>query len=179
MKFNCFSIFLQEVIRSHLPDLGASQEELDEYMKNPTQLGPIENMETHPFYNDRPCKTFNIMSRLIKHQGLDHAKVVTNAVEIQEGLPKALMDRIGVVDDLMPESEEMAQQILKDSKIFDATQRLLPKNVFVPNIGWNAVLDRLNRPLPYPDPDFSFGRKVRREYGIPIARQKYDLHSAL
>ena len=172
-----FCFHLQEVIRSYLPDIGTSQEELDEYLKNPTQLGPIEDDETHPFYNDRPCKTFNIMSRLIKHQGLDHAKVVTNAVEIQEGLPNALKDRISAVDDLMPKSEELAIRVLKDSKIFDATQKLLPKNVFVPNIGWNPVLDRLNRPLPYPDPDFSFGRKARREYGIPMARQKYDSYS--
>ena len=72
----------------------------------------------------------------------------------------------------MPHGEEMMKQILNDCIIFDATQVKLPKNVRVPNVGWNSVLDGLRRKLPYPEPEFSWSYNMRREYGIPKSRQK-------
>ena len=70
------------------------------------------------------------------------------------------------------ESEEMMKDILLESRVFDATQKKLPKNKAVPNINWDPVIDRMHRPLPYEKGDFSWGRNVRREYGIPKSRMK-------
>jgi len=165
----------QEVLRPFLPDLGTSDEELQEYTKNATVQGPIENQEDHPYYNERVCKEFNAISRLIKYEGLNQAKSLTNTVEIQEGLPTTLLEKIASIDGIMPYSEALMMRILQDSMIFDATQTKLPKNVFVPHIGWTPVIDQMNRPLPYPEPKFSFGRNVRREYGIPNTRKNLNM----
>ena len=117
----------QEVLRPFLPDLGTSDEELQEYTKNATVQGPIENQEDHPYYNERVCKEFNAISRLIKYEGLNQAKSLTNTVEIQEGLPTTLLEKIASIDGIMPYSEALMMRILQDSMIFDATQTKLPK----------------------------------------------------
>ena len=110
-----------------MPDLGTSDEELQEYTKNATVQGPIENQEDHPYYNERVCKEFNAISRLIKYEGLNQAKSLTNTVEIQEGLPTTLLEKIASIDGIMPYSEALMMRILQDSMIFDATQTKLPK----------------------------------------------------
>ena len=163
---------MQEIIRPHLPAVETSEEELKSYLKNSPELSPIKEPTEHPYYHEKPCKTFNKISRLIKHAGLDQAKVLTNTVQIKEGLPNQLLHKLNEVTDIMPQSEDIMKDILLESRVFDATQMKLPRNVAVPNIGWNPVIDRMHRPLPYEEGPFSWGRSTRLEYGIPKNRKK-------
>jgi len=164
----------QEIIRPHLPTVETSEEELKKYLDNNPEKKPISSITEHPDYQDVPCKLFNHISKLIKHAGLDQAKVLTNSVQIEEGLPRNLIDKIAKVSDILPQSEELMKDILLDSRVFDATQIKLPKNVAVPHIGWDPVVDRMHRPHPYELGDFSWGRNVRREYGIPKHRKNLN-----
>jgi len=164
----------EEIIRPHLPVVNTSDEELKEYLDNYPEKKAIRSVTEHPYYHERPAKTFDHVTRLIKHGGLNQAKVLTNSVQIEEGLPKNLSEKIAKVGDILPQSEEIMKSILLDSRVFDATQTKLPRNVAVPYIGWNAVVDRMHRPNPYEQGDFSWGRKTRREYGIPNNRKNLN-----
>ena len=166
------SFILQEIIRPHLPAVETSEEELNSYLKNTPELSPIKDQTEHPYYHQKPCKKFTNISRLIKHAGLDQAKVLTNTVQIKEGLPNKLLEKLNKVKDIMPQSEDITKDILLESRVFDATQKKLPRNSAVPNIGWNPVIDRMHRPLPYEEGPFSWGRNTRLEYGIPNNRKK-------
>merc|ERR1719336_1386973 len=66
---------LEEVIRPHLPVVETSEEELNEYLDNFPERKPITTATEHPDYHSVPCKMFNETTRLIKHGGLDQAKV--------------------------------------------------------------------------------------------------------
>lgn len=163
----------EEIIRSHLPAVDTSEEELNEYLNHSPEYAPVNEITDHPNYHHVPCKIFNTMTRLIKHAGLDQAKVLTNSVQVEDGLPKRLTEKIAEVPNIVKvkESEEMMKDILLESRVFDATQKKLPKNKAVRNINWDPVIDRMHRPLPYEKGDFSWGRNVRREYGIPQSRK--------
>lgn len=151
--------------------MGTTQEELEEYESISPELKPFEHPEDHPHYHSTPCKKFNHMSRLIKGAGFEQAKVLTNSVEIHEGLPQRLTKVMDKASQLIPNRDEIVSNILMESRVFDATQKLLPRNVAVPNIGWNPVIDRMYRPLPYPESSYSWGRVAKRQYGIPKSRQ--------
>ena len=89
-----------------------SEDELNSYLKNTPELSPIKDQTEHPYYHQKPCKKFNNISRLIKHAGLDQAKVLTNTVQIKEGLPDKLLDKLNKVKDIMPQSEDIMKDIL-------------------------------------------------------------------
>ena len=146
--------------------------EEDYWTKNPTVLPELKKNESHPFYNERPAYTFNFLTRLIKGQGLEQAKTLTNTVEIESGLPKRLSDSVSKMEKLLPNRDELIAKVLLNARVFDATQKKLPVNKAVPNIGWNVVRDKMHRDLPYPEGDFSWGWNARREYGIPVKRKK-------
>ena len=118
---------LQEIIRPHLPAVETSEEELNSYLKNTPELSPITDQTEHPYYHQKPCKKFNNISRLIKHAGLDQAKVLTNTIQIKEGLPVKLLEKLNKVKDIMPQSEDIMKDILLESRVFDATQKKLPR----------------------------------------------------
>ena len=149
-----------------------SDEELEKYQKSDPVIEKITDPMDHPDYHHKPCKLFNKVSRLIKYKGIEQAKCLTNSVSIETGLPNRILKTMEKVGELMPDAEERIQDVLMESCVFDATQKKLPRNAAVPNIGWNAVIDRMHRPLPYPEPKFSWGRGVRREYGIPNGRKR-------
>jgi hypothetical protein len=164
----------EDCIRSYLPkDETFSEEEKEACLQDPAELSAISDKTLHPFYHERPVRTFYVNSRLIMGAGLEQAKVLTNSVQIEEGLPKSLVNKIASIDGILPQGEDIMRQVLQDARIFDATQKILPRNKAVPNINWNPVIDRMHRLLPYPDGSFSWGRNPRREYGIPITRKKY------
>ena len=110
MEFNWYLcckhnfMLLQEIIRPHLPTVETSEEELKKYLDNNPEIKPISSFKEHPDYQDVPCKLFNHISRLIKHAGLDQAKVLTNSVQIEEGLPRILTDKIAKVSDILPQT---------------------------------------------------------------------------
>ena len=91
-SLNCI---IQEIIRSHLPAVDTSEEELNEYLNHSPEYAPVNEITDHPNYHHVPCKIFNTMTRLIKHAGLDQAKVLTNSVQVEDGLPKRLTEKIG------------------------------------------------------------------------------------
>ena len=64
------------------------------------------------------------------------------------------------------------ESLVKDTQIFDATQEKLKKSWAVPYIGWHPVEDKMSSKMPYDVTAMSWGRKVKREYGIPLARKK-------
>ena len=67
---------------------------------------------------------------------------LTNTAMYFDTLPDSITKRVERLDLANSFGEETFQELLKESRIYDATQTLLPRNVFVPNIGWNAVIDR-------------------------------------
>ena len=115
-----------------------SEEEEAKFRKDPVEKKAftLENEHEHPNYQSRRCKTFDYRTM----PSLDQALNLTNTA-LFDGLPALLQDNLKKA--LLPDGgEEAVQQALKDSRIFDATQIKLPRNVFVPNIGWNSVIDR-------------------------------------
>ena len=66
--------------------------------------------------------------------------------------------------------DEHVQNFIKESILFDATQRKLPKRIKHPYMNWNPVIDKMNRPLPY-EPKATYNWGFAREYGIPIKRR--------
>jgi hypothetical protein len=53
---------------------------------------PVPYDETHPLYHSRSCYEYHENSALI--EGIQQAQVLTNTVEIKQGLPVALTDII-------------------------------------------------------------------------------------
>ena len=95
-------------------------------------------------------------------------KVLLKTVEVEPGLPQKILDstRTEIC------SNDLIKSVVKDTHMFDATQTKLQKSWNVPYVGWHPVEDRMFRPMPYDVTAMSWGRKVRREYGIPLARKK-------
>ena len=67
---------------------------------------------------------------------------LTNTAMYFDSLPDSITKRVERLDLVNSFGEDTFQELLKESRIFDATQTLLPRNVFVPNIGWNPVIDK-------------------------------------
>ena len=85
---------------------------------------------------------------------------------------------VALGESAVPESEviegqeETVSNLLKEVWMFDSTQKLLPKQIAVPNIGWHPVIDRMFRPMPYDAENMpSWQRSMPRSYGIPRRRQ--------
>ena len=127
------------MFRPYLPDLKLSEEEEATIQKNSfveKKAFTLDNVEhEHPYFQNRKCKTFDIKTMPSLNQALN----LTNTALFQ-GLPSLLQDNL--VKAVLPDGGEIAvQQVLKDSRMFDATQIKLPKNIYVPHIGWNPVID--------------------------------------
>lgn len=99
--------------------------------------------ENHPKWKARPCLTFKDDNVLL--EGLNQAKLLTNTVEIQEGLPENF-----VLPELSEEINQLVKEIILASHVFDGEQVKLPR-----------VIDPLR-------PAFKF----RRSYGISEQRVK-------
>lgn len=81
---------------------------------------PIVFDETHPDWHTEPLLFYKDENVLL--EGLNQAKVLTKTVELQEGLPETI-----VLKDIPKEIDTFAKQIVKNSQIFDAEQKKLPK----------------------------------------------------
>lgn len=75
---------------------------------------------THPNWHDRICYTYKDHNVLL--DGLPQAKIITNTVEIAEGLPDNL-----VLDDFPAEINRNVRRAILNSHLFDAEQEKLPK----------------------------------------------------
>jgi hypothetical protein len=91
-------------------------------------------------------------------------------VEIREDLPDQITSSIPDRE-ILPGQDVAVESLIRESCMFDATQKKLPLQVAVPNINWNPVIDRMHRSMPY-EVNVSWQRRVRKQYGIPRTRRK-------
>ena len=68
--------------------------------------------------------------------------------------------------------DDLIISTIKDTLLFDATQKKLRKSYAVPYIGWHPVNDKMTTNMPYDVTHYSWGRNVRDEYGIPPGRRR-------
>ncbi len=156
---------------SHLPQVPEHMLSVDPHERDPVIRAPDEDDETlHPFYHERPAYCFGTRSSFPRGRQLEFAKVLFNAVEIEDGLPARVEEAV-TEEEAIPGQEEAVASMVREHCMFDSTQRMLPKRVAVPYIGWHPVLDRMYRSMPY-EVTMSWQRNERRIYGIPRGRRK-------
>ena len=90
-------------------------------------------------------------------------------MEVEHGLPDKLYSSVN--KKICPNQDDLLMEIIKDTQIFDATQKKIERSPRVPYIGWHPVEDRMTQRMPYDVTTMSWGRKLRREYGIPSSRK--------
>ena len=90
-------------------------------------------------------------------------------VEIEPGLPERLYNSAN--KKVCPDQDDLIIGGIKDTHLFDATQKKLQRSWAVPYIGWHPVEDRMTTRMPYDVTAMSWGRKARLEYGIPSNRK--------
>ncbi|XP_068894590.1 large ribosomal subunit protein mL37 [Tenebrio molitor] len=90
---------------------------------------PVEFDNTHPNWHDRVLLTYKDHNVLL--EGLTQAKILTNAVELKQGLP----DRIVLKDS--KEFDKRVKDIILTSHVFDAQQVTLPKVKDPNRPAWN------------------------------------------
>lgn len=90
---------------------------------------PVEFDNTHPNWHDRILLTYKDHNVLL--EGLTQAKILTNAVELKQGLP----DRIVLKDS--KEFDKRVKDIILTSHVFDAQQVTLPKVKDPNRPAWN------------------------------------------
>jgi len=165
----------KDIFTSHLPiDPELVPEGIDQI--EPLVKGPIQTEQEHPHFHERPIRDYSVIVGFPKLMQLECAKVLLKAVEVEEALPGRLLQSISELQ-LPDDFDDLAKNVLMESRIFDATQTKLPRNVKVPNIGWHPVLDKMFRPMPYKldENSPSWNRHVKREYGIPEKRKNMNV----
>ena len=68
--------------------------------------------------------------------------------------------------------DDIITGLIKDTFLYDATQKKLQQSYATPYIGWHPVNDRMTTKMHYDVTAMSWGRKAKREYGIPSHRKK-------
>ncbi|EFA07281.1 large ribosomal subunit protein mL37 [Tribolium castaneum] len=90
---------------------------------------PIAFDNTHPNWHDRVLLTYKDNNVLL--EGLKQAKILTNTVELTEGLPKSRAIESN------KEIERRVKEIILSSHVFDAEQQKLPKLKDPERPAWN------------------------------------------
>ncbi|CAG9768034.1 unnamed protein product [Ceutorhynchus assimilis] len=80
---------------------------------------PVPLDETHPNWHERSLLTFKDNNVLL--EGLKQAKILTNTVQIEEGLPEKYQ-----LQDIPKEFNRRVKKIILSANIFDAEQKKLP-----------------------------------------------------
>ncbi|KAJ8898328.1 hypothetical protein PR048_003688 [Dryococelus australis] len=85
---------------------------------------PKPRDEKHRLYHKKECHVYTSVDVVVK--GLDQAKVITNTVEIQDGLPTALTQPVvcSVADRV-----DLIERCILSSNIFEAEQEKLPRYI--------------------------------------------------
>lgn len=81
---------------------------------------PVKRDRTHPNWNDRICYTLRDDNVLL--ESLAQAKVITNTVEVKEGLPQSID-----LNQSIKGINRRVKDIILSSHLFDAEQKKLPK----------------------------------------------------
>merc|ERR1712150_190799 len=160
---------IETVLSSHLPEVPKL---VHDFSRNP-YFKPFSHEKEHPYYHERPAYSFLNRSYYPKHRQLDHAKALFKTVEIEPGLPERLYNSAN--KKVCPDQDDLIIGVIKDTHLFDATQKKLPRSWAVPYIGWHPVEDRMTTRMPYDVTAMSWGRKARLEYGIPSSRKNMNL----
>lgn len=137
------------------PLLEAQKQDIQPIFDNivgPVELLPILN-NTHPQWNDNPCYVYGDHSVLV--HGLEQAKVFTNSIEPEPGLPNILKDLYEAYK--LPNQDEHVQRIITSSLLYDAVQEKLPIRKDPQRPAW----------------------KFPRDYGIPDKRRNNLIVSRL
>lgn len=149
---------------------------------NPTADDPVRapfvRTEEHPLYHPEPAYTFSDRSKFPIKYELNHALSLTKTTVFVEDLPVRIKAAVPTAP-ILEEQDQLIQDVICETFMFDATQRKLPRLVAVPHIGWTPVVDQMNRPLPYPTPKYSWQRRVKPDYGIPVHRRLQNLTRGL
>ncbi|KAF5272436.1 hypothetical protein FQA39_LY07904 [Lamprigera yunnana] len=104
-------------------------EEIPDYIPKPAAFD-----KTHPNWHDKVCHTYKDNNVLI--EGLDQAKIITNTVEIHEGLPVQI-----VVPKGPSGLDKSVKEIILNSHLFDSEQEKLPKKKDPERPAWNFPRD--------------------------------------
>lgn len=131
----------------HEPIFEAQKQDIKQIFDNivgPTEL-PIKFDESHPLWHDDPCLVYGDHNVLVR--GLEQAKVFTNAVEPEPGLPQHLKELYEAYR--LPDQDEHVQRIITASLLYDAVQEKLPIRKDPESPAW----------------------KFPRDYGIPDKRR--------
>lgn len=91
---------------------------------------PLPLDKTHPDWHDQ--KLFSYKDNNVLVEGLTQAKIITNTVELKEGLP----DNI-TIPNVAKNIDKLVQRIILTSHIFDAEQKKLPKVKDPERPAWN------------------------------------------
>lgn len=137
------------------PILEAQKQDIQQIINNvigPVKLPPkLDN--NHPLWHDDPCLVYGDHNVLV--HGLDQAKVFTNTIEPEPGLPQYLKELYEAYR--LPNQDEHVQRIITASLLFDAVQEKLPIRKDPKRPAW----------------------KFPRDYGIPDDRRNNLIVSRL
>lgn len=106
---------------------------------------PAKMNDTHPLWQDDPCYVYADRNVLVR--GLEQAKVFTNSVEPEPGLPQYLKELFEAYK--LPDQDDHVRRVIAASLLYDAVQEKLP------------IRKDPNRPA----------WKFPRDYGIPDKRR--------
>ena len=137
-----------------------------------TILKPLPRDASHPLYHETPARTYSHKSWLPKNQELQCSLVATNSLVV----PNLRCEEVKVSD---PQVEERLDTGIRTAYIGDAVQKKLPKNWKVPYIGWHPVESVMRPRNQYKWDEFSWGRQMPREYGVPVPRLLNNLTRGL
>ncbi|XP_025410501.1 39S ribosomal protein L37, mitochondrial [Sipha flava] len=137
------------------PIFEAQKQDIQQLLDNvigPVKLQPKLN-NAHPLWNYDPCYVYGDHNVLVR--GLDQAKVFTNSIEPESGLPKYFKDLYEAYR--LPNQDEHVQRIITASLLYDAVQEKLPIKKDPKRPAW----------------------KFPRDYGIPDSRRNNLIVSRL
>ncbi|KAF5308151.1 hypothetical protein FQR65_LT06331 [Abscondita terminalis] len=104
-------------------------EEVPDYIPKPTVFD-----KTHPNWHERICYTYKDNNVLL--EGLDQAKIITNTVELHDGLPSQIK-----LEKAPTKLDKIIRKIILNSHILDAEQVKLPKRKDPERPAWNFPRD--------------------------------------
>lgn len=137
---------------------------------NETVLEAPARDHTHPLWQETPAFQYSSRSWLPRGLELEAALGLTHSVAVSRQLePGAAGGR----------QLEGLEGAVRAAYTGDAVQRLLPKNWKVPYIGWHPVESKMRPRNQYNWKEFSWGRNMPREYGVPLPRQLTTLTRGL
>jgi len=137
-----------------------------------TVLKSLPKDSSHPLHHETPARTYYHTSWLPKNHELKCSLAATNSLVV----PNLRCEDVKLVDSQLKERLDTG---IRTAYIGDAVQKKLPKNWKVPYIGWHPVESVMRPRNQYKWDEFSWGRNMPREYGIPIPRLLNNLTRGL